>query len=324
MKRFDDALKYMSKSDSICHAAGLEIGQLINQVNRAELYLDKNENQLALAEIDGLQNVISNYKNPDIEISLHELLNRIYDALGNENMANLHYRKYKDKREQFIGNIPSNLIAEWELSLEREKALELQRSFEVKTESRNRTFYFLLFIFTLVISVLIVILFFINRRSLKIKNKLILAQQKNAHDVELKSKELIAESIKNVTIKTVKEGIYKEVKLILNKLPEENRKHFSKFLIDIKSSGEDVVLEEFDKRFIGVYDNFYEQLQQRAIDLTPIELRVCALIRLNCSTKEIALLMNRSIGRIENIRISIRKKLGLSKDENLQQFLLRI
>jgi DNA-binding CsgD family transcriptional regulator len=83
-------------------------------------------------------------------------------------------------------------------------------------------------------------------------------------------------------------------------------------------------LDEFETRFTGVYEEYYEKLIKLAPELTPNELRICALMRLNISTKEIALLTNRTIGTVDNTRSSIRKKLNMNEEINLQEFLLNI
>lgn len=58
--------------------------------------------------------------------------------------------------------------------------------------------------------------------------------------------------------------------------------------------------------------------------LTPAELKICCLLRLNLSTKDIARLFYTSRKTIENQRYRIRKKLGLSAGDNLTVFLLSL
>ena len=83
-------------------------------------------------------------------------------------------------------------------------------------------------------------------------------------------------------------------------------------------------LEEFETRFKGVYEDFYVKLRTLAPELTPHEIRICALMRLNISSKEMAVLTNRTQGTIDNTRSAIRKKLQLDDQVNLQEFILAI
>ncbi len=56
--------------------------------------------------------------------------------------------------------------------------------------------------------------------------------------------------------------------------------------------------------------------------LLPAEIRLCAMLRLQLTTKEIAEMIKRSTRTIENTRNSIRKKMGLQSGDNLVQHLL--
>jgi len=80
--------------------------------------------------------------------------------------------------------------------------------------------------------------------------------------------------------------------------------------------------EEFEVRFIQTHQDFYDKLQARFPDLTPNERKLCAFLRLNMSTKEIATITHQSVNSINVARTRLRKKLGIdSSDENLIGFL---
>ena len=55
--------------------------------------------------------------------------------------------------------------------------------------------------------------------------------------------------------------------------------------------------------------------------MTPTELKVCALMRTQLNTKQIASLLSTSQRTVEGHRRFIRRKLELGRDENLQTFL---
>ncbi len=68
---------------------------------------------------------------------------------------------------------------------------------------------------------------------------------------------------------------------------------------------------------------FFMALKEKYPCLTPNDLRLCAYLRLNLSTKEIARLLNISPRGVEISRHRLRKKLNLPKDEHLFDFLMR-
>jgi DNA-binding CsgD family transcriptional regulator len=115
-----------------------------------------------------------------------------------------------------------------------------------------------------------------------------------------------------------------QLEVIIQDLPKIHQARFEQIKHTLKRLKLSSMLDEFETRFTGIYDDYYDKLKIVAPELTPNELRICALMRLNISTKEIAMLTNRTIGTVDNTRSAIRKKLKLEEETNLQEFLLNI
>lgn len=79
----------------------------------------------------------------------------------------------------------------------------------------------------------------------------------------------------------------------------------------------------FESHFNSAHQNFIDRLRQQYSDITTGDLRICCLLRMNLSTKEIASLLNVSVRAIELRRYRLRKRLGLDGDTNLIDFLIR-
>jgi DNA-binding CsgD family transcriptional regulator len=79
--------------------------------------------------------------------------------------------------------------------------------------------------------------------------------------------------------------------------------------------------ERFSLYFDRVNNDFIKILKESFPLLTPTDLRLCAYLRLNLSTKEIADLLNLSIRGVESSRYRLRKKLDMSNDVSLFDFL---
>ncbi len=77
----------------------------------------------------------------------------------------------------------------------------------------------------------------------------------------------------------------------------------------------------FLSRFIEVYPEFYNQLIMEYPDLTSADLKLCALMKLDFSTKEIAEMTFSSLRTIQNRKYKLRKKFRLSSEENLNQWI---
>ena len=80
--------------------------------------------------------------------------------------------------------------------------------------------------------------------------------------------------------------------------------------------------EVFETAFDDVHEDFLNRLKSRFPTLTPKELRLCAYLRMNISTKEIAPLMNISIRGVEICRYRVRKKLNIDRDTNLTSLII--
>lgn len=81
--------------------------------------------------------------------------------------------------------------------------------------------------------------------------------------------------------------------------------------------------QTFEALFDQAHQNFFKRLKTSYPELTPSDLKLCAYLRLNLSSKEIAPLLNISTRGIEIRRYRLRKRLSLSSDENLVEFIMQ-
>lgn len=94
----------------------------------------------------------------------------------------------------------------------------------------------------------------------------------------------------------------------------------------IKTLGEedkmDADWEHFTVHFDKAHNDFFVALKEKHNNLTPNELKLCAYLRMNLSTKEMAQLMNISVRGVEISRYRLRKKLQIATETNLFTYLL--
>ncbi|MDI9864292.1 triple tyrosine motif-containing protein [Flectobacillus sp. DC10W] len=81
---------------------------------------------------------------------------------------------------------------------------------------------------------------------------------------------------------------------------------------------------QFSMHFDSVHSNFLMVIKERFPNLSPSELKLCAYLRMNLSTKEIAQLMNISARSVEVSRYRLRKKLQLPSEVNFFSYFLSI
>lgn len=96
----------------------------------------------------------------------------------------------------------------------------------------------------------------------------------------------------------------------------------------IKTLGEDDNMdkewENFSKHFDKVQSDFLVELKGKHPTITGNELKLCAYLRMNLSTKEIAQLMNISVRGVEISRYRLRKKLQIASEISLFDYLIKM
>lgn len=80
----------------------------------------------------------------------------------------------------------------------------------------------------------------------------------------------------------------------------------------------------FKEAFSNADKDFFNKLKKLHPELTSNDLRLCAYLRLNLSSKEIAPLLNISVKSVEIKRYRLRKKMELGRNTNLTDYILEI
>ena len=138
-------------------------------------------------------------------------------------------------------------------------------------------------------------------------NKLLAATTMN-----LVVKNEFIESIKEELKEVKQKGKTAETKLALEKVVKE---------IDISLRLRQD-WEQFEYHFDKAHGDFLSRLRDEYPDLSPNEQKLCAFLRLNLNTKDIANLLSISLRGVEVARYRLRKKLALTKGQNLSKFIL--
>ena len=79
--------------------------------------------------------------------------------------------------------------------------------------------------------------------------------------------------------------------------------------------------KEFEARFTAVNQSFYKNLKEKYPDLGQTDLKICALVKLNFSSKDMSSLLGISFESVHTSRYRLRKKFKLDRNENLADFI---
>jgi DNA-binding CsgD family transcriptional regulator len=120
----------------------------------------------------------------------------------------------------------------------------------------------------------------------------------------------IQEALNQILEKSTNPAVKKEVQQLLNLLN-----------FDAKLDDD---WEQFAFHFDQVHVDFLKRLREKYPQLSSNDHKLCAYLRMNLSTKETAPLMNISVRGVEASRYRLRKKLNLSNDANLTDFMMEV
>ncbi len=147
-----------------------------------------------------------------------------------------------------------------------------------------------------------------------------LQNEKLASEVIFKNKELADVSMRLVERSDALNKVKDELQKLYKKTGEN---HDIKRTIHLLNTVEqnNSSWEQFAAHFDEINNDFLKKMKSKFPTLTNTDLKVCAYLQLNLSSKEIAQLMNISVRGVEISRYRLRKKLNLKTEQTLTDFL---
>ncbi|TXT33441.1 MAG: Two component regulator three Y domain-containing protein [Chitinophagaceae bacterium] len=153
-----------------------------------------------------------------------------------------------------------------------------------------------------------------------------LRNEKLESDLNFKNTELASSAMHLVKKGELLTKVKTELTHITKKI--DNEYAISELKKMIKTLSEDEHLDEewayFTKHFDKVHSDFIRSLKLIHPSISNSEIKLSAYLRMNLTTKEIAQLMNISVRGVEISRYRLRKKLNLSTETNLFDYLIEI
>lgn len=142
--------------------------------------------------------------------------------------------------------------------------------------------------------------------------------------IKQKDKELADSTLETIHKNEILINLRDELKISLSSMEtEKNKSQLRKMVQKMnKEINSDKQWKVFESHFESVHEEFLERIKNKYPTLTPRELKLCAYLRMNISSKEISLLMNISLRGVEISRYRLRKKLNLERKVNLTDFIL--
>lgn len=207
----------------------------------------------------------------------------------------------------------SKLINEMELTQADERLKQHQREMRQDQEYNEllRHIHMAVICFVAAIAVLAILLWRMQRKNSRLNS--IKAEQELRHKNEIIKIQQLQQYEEQNNIEQLSEELNRAANITDNREMRNELRHIIRRLQ--KSTGADSHWAEVEKTLASSNDAFFENLLKEYPNLTKNERKLCTLIHMNLSTKEISNITHQSVGSINVARSRLRQKFGLTDSE---------
>ncbi len=142
--------------------------------------------------------------------------------------------------------------------------------------------------------------------------------------IQSKNRELTSAAIHVMSKNEILDSIRQKISKINDKaeiIPLKSYREINSIISDSLRMDDDWQI--FKRHFIEVHPLFFEKLKTKYPNITTDELKLCAYLKIQLSSKEIARLLNITAVAVNKRRNRLRKKLNILSDEDIYGFFLR-
>ncbi len=265
-------------------------------------------------------------------------LSKLYESIKEYDDALVYYKSYNTLKDSSLAIDKTKAIQNLKIQYETEKKeQQITTLEEEKKSSQKITLYLIITSIALFLAVLISIYsFYLKVRNSKHKLQLSktirqkqelelikkdLENENLEKDLELKHKELTTNAMNLITNIEINSNLFGELNTLLQNADEQQKIKIEEVISSYKIMSKDKGWKEFELRFGQVHKSFHQNLSAKFPDLSPNEKKICAFLRLNMTSKDIALLTYKNVNTINQARKRLRKKMDIPSDVNLIAFL---
>jgi tetratricopeptide (TPR) repeat protein/DNA-binding CsgD family transcriptional regulator len=343
LENFDSALHYYQGSLVLYRSLGLRAGQVGLVNNLGDVYsktghpveglvFAREAMQLAWSEQDKYQ-LQSAYRD----------MSECFQALGKPDSA----YHYLEKSRELVVEIYTADNQRQIALLQTLYAVE-QKNAEIAQLNAGHKVYLIVLITVVLVALLLGLLGYTvnSRQKLKIRNDQALnEQQQRIHETEkelmasalrmkkmeedtlkqeldIRSKELSSHILHLVQKNEVMEEIRMGLQQIIQDDRRDQKKQLRQLLNKIQVSvAQEEYWNEFRLIFDKVHASFFASLNRHSPDLTPAEIRLLALVKMNLGSADMSRLLGVTPDSLRVMRYRVKKKLRLGADDSLQLFI---
>jgi tetratricopeptide (TPR) repeat protein len=329
LARYDSAGYYFQKALQLNEAIGDDtarievlnnLGDVLRKTGRYREGLQQTLKALALARRVNEQYQLS---------GAYRDVAKSYNLLGNNDSAYHYLELSRTHLLDIYSEESSKQVALLQTMFDMEKK---NREIERLTNARKMTRIITVAVLIVILLLIVLSTVIISRQRLKIRHAKMLAEQDKQQyesqkermqtELEHRKMELSAHTLHIIQ----KNQLLEELQQRLNDMVKDERRDQKKQLKQLQqqinhSFNHDHYWEEFRNMFEQVHHAFFNDLKKYCDKLTPADLRLVALLKMNLPSGDIATLLSVSQDSLRVMRYRLRKKLNIVQGESLTTFI---
>ncbi len=318
-------------------------GQVLCLLELSKTYNTLNFNKKNKKAIEKAIYISKNIQNQELLKNSFKQYADFYSNNKNYKKAYKYFKKYVSIKDSLIFVNNKRIFNDLEMKYQSENKDNEIKLLKKKNEIQRKNSIILILSVVILLFITVLLFFFYRSKAqkLQIKSKLLKKEKiihkqdleikehetkLLKHELESKSRELTAKVLVMLKTNQMLDNILQKLSSLNKKIYSNKvtQKDISSIIREIENHSGDTLWQDFDKAFKGVYSEFYEKLLKINPQLTPAEIKMASLLKMNLNTKEIADITFKSESSIKSTRFRLRKKLGLDNDKKLVGFLIKL
>jgi tetratricopeptide (TPR) repeat protein len=329
-----NALEYYNKAVIIFRELGDKNGIAAYLGNIGDVYTKQQKYKQAKIFLDSALTLSKNIGEKEEIKNTYRSIATLDSATGNYKVAFENYKSYITYRDSLINETSAKITTQTEMNYAFEKkeaaakAEQDRKDLLAIADAKRRKIITGSIILILIMLIMVVILL-LQQQRIKYNGDRILSEKENAllklekqrMEEELSgSKRLLDNYMENILKKN---ELLEQFNLEIEKLRNlKSRELYEERIGHLDTLNKAAILTEddwnkFKEMFEQVHKGFFVRLKERMPDLTPAETRLVCLTKLKLDTKQMAGILGVSVTTIRQTRYRLRKKLGLSEEDNI-------
>ena len=339
LKEYDKAKEHYKQAIELAYnnKSFNECGEYMYKLGKMNMRLEQTKSAIEVFKI--LCDSTEKFKMYDICYNSYYEMSRCYANLGDYEKAYHFFIKYDNcndsamiaKQEEKMEEIHTSYLLSLNIEEMRANKLELNNTKNKKINT------IITIATTIVIIILAISLIFVFVRNKYLHHKNIETTYEQQLKINKMENDLMEIQLKNNKESLINMALHlksyidfinplkNELKEIIDSPEQEQKGRIKNIYLTMQNNS---CLfnntESLNKQIDDIYKDFLERLEHKYPGITKAEKRLCAMLYINMSSKEIAVINNTTLRSVETSRYRLRKKFNLSRDEDIVNFLKSI